>query len=118
MNKELDRRSIDPQGMLPVQMFRGARCAANTSGACALMLAILEDAVLCVERGHQRRYARMRRQTREAESWMRSDGREWLFSFASICDVLGFDADALRLRLLTDGDAGPAPYSEADVRVA
>jgi len=91
---------FEPEVVLPAQLSWGARCDGNTSGARALMLAILEDAMLCIERGRRRRHPRTRRLAADAEAWMRSDSREWLFSFASICDVLGFDADALRARLL------------------
>jgi hypothetical protein len=114
MKDGIDRTSCDPEGILPVQLPSGARCDADTSGTRALMLAILEDATLCIERARGRRYARTRRQAAEAEKWISSDCREWLFSFASICDVLGFDPDALRVRLLAQversansGHAGP-----------
>jgi hypothetical protein len=86
----------------------------EASGACSLMLAILEDAKLCIERGRRRRHARTREQAAEAETWIRSDCREWLFSFASICDVLGFDADALRVRLLTNPATGEKPEVRED----
>src|SRR5262245_58956676 len=100
MNSEVEKMLFEPDVILPAQMSWGARSDANTSGARALMLAILEDAVLCIERGHRRRHAGTRQLAAEAQTWMRSDCREWLFSFASICDVLGIDADALRIRLL------------------
>ena len=117
MNNEVERTLFEPEVVLPAQLSWGARCDANTSGARALMLAILEDAMLCVERGRRRRHPHTRRLAAEAETWMRSDCREWLFSFASICDVLGIDADALRVRLLTDvtapADGGRAAGAEA-----
>src|SRR5262245_18113439 len=102
MNSDLYKALFEPAGILPAQMSWGARCDGNTSGARALMLAILEDARLCIERGRRRRHAGTRRLAAETETWVRSDCREWLFSFASICDVLGFDADAVRRRLLAN----------------
>lgn len=101
MNNDFDNALFEPELILPAQMTGGARIDGDTSGARALMLAILEDAMLCIERGRRRRHARTRQLAAEAETWMRSDCREWLFSFASICDVLGMDPDALRVRLLT-----------------
>ena len=100
MSDEFESMLFEAEVILPAQRSWGARCAGDTSGACALMLAILEDAMRCIERGRRRRHARTRERAAEAEAWIRSDRREWLFSFASICDVLGFDADALRVRLL------------------
>lgn len=102
MKNEFELALFVPEAILPAQMTWGARDDAGTSGARALMLAILEDAMLCIERGHRRRHPATRRLAREAETWVRSDCREWLFSFASICDLLGFDVDALRARLLTN----------------
>lgn len=113
MSNDFETISSESDVVLPAQMSWGARCDADTSGARALMLAILEDATRCIERGRRRRHAPTRRKAAEAERWMRSECRAWLFSFASICDVLGFDADALRARLLADGghrgSGGTAP---------
>ncbi len=101
MNDDFDMTLFEPKVVLPGQMSWGARCDGTTSGARALMIAILEDAAMCIERARGRRHWRTRRLAAEAETWVRSDCREWLFSFASICDVLGFDPDALRIRLLS-----------------
>jgi len=121
MNDDFGTTPLDSQLVLPAQMPWGARCNADTSGVRALMLAILEDAMRCVERGRGRRYGRTRRQAAEAGRWLRSDCRAWLFSFASICDVLGIDADAFRIRLLADGghpaNGGLAPHAERLVGV-
>ena len=101
MKNDFDMGLFAPEVILPAQMSWGARCDGNTSGVRAIMIAILEDAVLCIHRGRRRRHPHTRRLAAEEETWMRSDGREWLFSFASICDVLGINPDALRVRLLT-----------------
>jgi hypothetical protein len=119
MSNDFDMALFEPEVVLPAQMSWGARGEDNRSGVRALMLAILEDAMLCLARGRRRRHPRTRRLAAETETWMRSEGREWLFSFASICDVLGFDADALRASLLPTNVApsahgGRAPRAEAD----
>jgi hypothetical protein len=95
---------FEPEAILSMQMSWGARSDGDTSSARALMLAILEDAVRCIERGRRRRHARTRAEAADAEGWIRSDARAWLFSFATICDVLGFDPDALRGRVLTNSE--------------
>jgi hypothetical protein len=75
-------------------------------GARALMLAVLEDAVQCIQEGHHGRRFHARRLAAEAEAWVRSDHTSWPFSFVNICEVLGFDAGAVRGRLLRNhGDA-------------
>ena len=84
MIAELDTTSCDMSGILPAQMSVGVRWNGDTSGPRALMLAVLEDAVRCIEQGRRRRGFRARRLGAEAEAWVRSDSRAWPFSFANI----------------------------------
>jgi len=97
---EFDTTSCDTSGILPAQMSVGARWNGDTSGPRALMLAVLEDALQCIERGRRCRRFHARRLAAEAEAWLRSDRRDWPFSFLNVCDVLGFDAGAIRRRLV------------------
>src|SRR5262245_44844260 len=109
MMRELEATSCDASGILPAQMAVGARWNSDTSGPRALMLAVLEDAVRCIGDGRRRRSFRARRLAAEAEAWVRCNRRDWPFSFVNICDVLGFDADSFRQRLLTkENDASGA----------
>jgi hypothetical protein len=118
MNSDFDGALFEPEVILPGQMSWGARCDGNTSGARALMLAILQDVMLCIERGRRRRHPRTRLLAADAETWVRSDSPEWIFSFVSICDMLGIDADALRVRLLADvghsANGVRTAYAQAD----
>src|SRR5262245_1471521 len=93
---EFDTTSEDSSGIVPAQMAVGARCDGDTSGARALMLAVLEDALRCIEHGRRRRTFHARRLAADAEAWVRSDRRDWPFAFVNVCDVLGFEADAIR----------------------
>lgn len=94
---------FEPWILLPAQVEADAERANAPSGAIGLMIAVLEEAVRCLERGRRRRHPHIRKLAAEAETWMRCDSREWPFAFASICDVLGLDVDATRVRLLTNG---------------
>jgi len=60
------------------------------------MVAILADAMECFRKNLAARSSRQRRLFLEAEKWILSEDNEWVFSFRSICDTLGFDAQALR----------------------
>jgi len=100
MIPELELEPCEPAAVLPAQMPQGMRWDADTSGPRALMLAVLEDAVRCIEQGRRRRHFGARRLAAEAEAWLRSDDRTYLFSFLNVTDVLGIDADAVRARLL------------------
>ena len=90
----------DASGILPAQTSAGVRWDSETSGPRALMLAVLEDAVRCIEEVRRRRTFYTRRRAAEAEDWVRSDSRDWPFAFLNICEVLGFDAVAFRTRVL------------------
>lgn len=66
------------------------------SGERRLMLAILEDAIAAAGVDPFTSSAKVRALRAEARAWLMSDDRAWLFSFANICDALGFDVDYLR----------------------
>src|SRR5579875_408424 len=65
---------FQPDVLLPTQFFDRLRRRSEHDGERRLMVAVLED----------------------AEAWIESPDRTWLFSFENICDVLGIDADYLR----------------------
>jgi hypothetical protein len=101
MTSDFEMAPCEPSAVLPAQMFGDARMNDATSGPRALMLAVLEDAVRCIEGGRWRSHYRARRLAAEAEAWVRCKRREWPFSFVNICEVLGFDVDTMRAHLLT-----------------
>jgi hypothetical protein len=100
MIDETEIERITAVAVLPGQIPAGRRLDADVSGERALMLAILEDAAWCIMRGRSRRRYAIRALAADAASWVEADDRAWPFSFVNICDVLGVDADALRVRLL------------------
>jgi hypothetical protein len=92
------------EAMTPSDVARGIatepRAPAHDSGPRALMCAVLQDAILCLQGSGPGVAAREReRLARDAVHWMGSRDRTWIFSFESICHVLGFDPDALRRRV-------------------
>jgi hypothetical protein len=101
MTDDFEMAPCELSAILPAQMSGDVRRAGDTSGPRALMLAVLEDAVRCVEAGRWSSRFRARRLAAEAEAWVRCERREWPFSFVNICEVLGFDVDAMRGHLLT-----------------
>ncbi|HJY84847.1 MAG TPA: hypothetical protein VKK81_27670 [Candidatus Binatia bacterium] len=64
------------------------------------MLAILQDAVACLEKGLFRSSQRCSRPAYEAAQWIAQHDPTWLFSFENICDNLNLDAEGLRHQLL------------------
>lgn len=79
-------------------------------GERRLLLAILEDALLIVQRDPRFLAPGKRRLQRETRDWFVAEDPYWPFSFVNICDVLGFDATKLRSALSPFLDAAfPAP---------
>jgi hypothetical protein len=116
MEDEFESGPFEPWVILPTQIEESHN-PGKASGPSALMFAVLEDAIRCIERGRGSRRFRARKLAAEAQTWMRSDSREWPFAFASICDVLGLEVDAVRARLLPEyEDAGTAERRRTPVR--
>jgi hypothetical protein len=65
-----------------------------------LMLAVLQDAVYCFQENATAIVPRKQVLFREAEEWILSDDRSYLFSFANICDSLGLSTAYLRRGLM------------------
>jgi hypothetical protein len=61
-----------------------------------LMLAVLEDAIACLQKYVFARDRQRRALFHEAEYWIQDTNRYWTFSFVNICETLGFDPDYLR----------------------
>jgi hypothetical protein len=65
-----------------------------------LMLAVLQDAVTCFQENIAATCKRKRALYQEAEEWFIADDKYYLFSFANICEALGFDVSYFRQGLL------------------
>jgi hypothetical protein len=63
------------------------------------MYAVLNDAFVSFQKLCELRNPRVQRAGRKAEEWFFSDDSRGLFSFLSLCDVLGLDPDFIRRRL-------------------
>lgn len=76
-------------------------CRKPDSGAALLMRAVLRDAILCLQGQAPDVPRKCRVRTADAaRAWVLSRDVKYIFSFESICDVLGLDADRLRDRLM------------------
>ena len=98
---EKNRASLfQPDVLLAAQYLETFRTEIYLQSEKRLMLAVLEEAVLCFQKhiaaGNRRRKALFR----DAEAWIVEENSDWLFSFENTCQVLGFDPDYLRRGLL------------------
>jgi hypothetical protein len=65
-----------------------------------LMLAVLEDAIICFQDHVLASCKRKRLLHLEAEQWLFDEDKSYLFSFENICDALGFEPAYLRQGLI------------------
>ena len=85
-------------GLLVETFFNCRVKLATVCPETALMYAVLEDAFLCYQKrfhGH----ARFPQRTRAVEDWFFSDDSRRLFSFLSVCHVLGLEPQYIRNKL-------------------
>ena len=69
-------------------------------GIRRLMWAILKDTLRCYQNYIDARSVHEQRLFRDADRWIRSEDLRWIFSFETICGVLGIDSDYLRSEVM------------------
>jgi hypothetical protein len=87
---------FQPDTLLPSQYFDRLRRRSSVDGERRLMVAILEDAVDVYRKQAGARDRKRRQLFEDAEAWIESDDRSWVFSYENICDMLSIDAAYLR----------------------
>jgi hypothetical protein len=93
-------RILEPDVFLPSQFYGTGGLSRKLEGDKRLMIAILKDAVECLDKYRGSRNSAGRSHYENAVEWVQDNGTDWLFSFTNICDLLGFDPDYLRSQLL------------------
>jgi hypothetical protein len=93
-------RILEPDIFLPSQFYGSGGLSRQLEGEKRLMIAILKDAVECLEKYRSARSSAARSHYENAIDWIKDTDTEWLFSFTNICDLLGFDPDYIREVLL------------------
>lgn len=92
---------FQPDTLLPEQYLDTFRRKVHLEPEKKLLLAILEDAIACYQKYLFARDSKGKGLFREAESWVGEKGNEAVFSFDSVCEMLGFDPEYLRRGLAT-----------------
>jgi hypothetical protein len=87
---------FQPDVLLASEFFEGLRKERKTDPAKKLMLAILEDAVNCLQH-----YASVSGETgrtlyHEARAWIMDPHNRWIFSFENVCESLDLNPDYIR----------------------
>jgi hypothetical protein len=93
-------RILEPDVFLPSQFYGTGGLSRQVDGEKRLMIAILKDAVECLNKYRGARSSLGSSQYHNALEWVEDEGTDWLFSFNNICDLLGFDPGYLRKMLI------------------
>jgi hypothetical protein len=92
---------FQPDTLIADQFLQTFRRLTHLQPEKRLMLAVLEDGVACFQKYVAARDGRGKRIFRETEEWVLEEPNEGLFSFANVCETLGFNADYLRRGLMS-----------------
>jgi len=87
---------FQPDVLLGDQYLENFRRKVALEPEKALMLAVLDDGVRCFQDNLFSENKKKRMLLEEAVEWLFSDDASWIFSFVSICAVMGLDPDYLR----------------------
>jgi hypothetical protein len=93
-------RIIEPDTFLPSQYYGGRGLSRQLDGEKKLMLAILKDAVECLDKYRDTKSSIGRGLYENTLEWVEDRSAVWPFSFNNICELLGFDPDYMREFLL------------------
>lgn len=93
-------RILEPDIFLPSQFYGNGGLSRKLEGEKRLMIAIMKDAVECLEKYRGSHTSAGKISYQAAIEWVEDNDTEWLYSFTNICDLLGFDPEYLRTQLL------------------
>ncbi len=91
---------FQPDILLTAQYFETVHTRASLEPEKELMLAVLEDAILCFQKGSFAGDRRRKALFPDAEEWIMEENSDWPFSFENICEALGLNPAYLRQGLL------------------
>jgi len=87
---------VVPEAILPEQFFRPSAVLPPEK---RLMLAVLEGALLDLQKSAGARTPSARRLADEVDAWFAADDEGWPCSFLNVCRALGLDVSAVRTRV-------------------
>ncbi len=91
---------FQPDTLLPAQYFETYRRNTPLEPEKRLVLALLEDAILCFQDNVLAQSGKRKKLFDEAEEWILEAGDDWVFSFVNICETFGIHPQYLRNGLM------------------
>jgi hypothetical protein len=86
---------FQPDPILPAQYLETFQ-RKTLSPEKRLMLAVLEDAVMCFQKYALAQNGKGKRLFCEADDWILEENGDWLFSFENVCAAFGLDPNYIR----------------------
>lgn len=91
---------FQPDSLAAPQFFENLRRRSYPDPTHRLVLAILEDAIRCFQDNLRARDSKRKALHLEAERWILSEDRSWIFSFNNVCEMLGLNPAYVRAGLM------------------
>ena len=85
--------------LLPAQFYETMQRSHHLQPDKQLMLAVLDNALECLQKYLLARSRKGRRLFQESEQWVLETDSDWIFSFENICQFLDLDPEYLRKRV-------------------
>jgi hypothetical protein len=95
---------FQPDSLLSAQYFETLRRKTILEPEKRLMLAILEDAIDCLQNNVLAQSLKSRRLFQEAVKWIVEVDADWVFSFENVCDALALNPAYVRQGFASSGD--------------
>ncbi|MGE0822097.1 MAG: hypothetical protein AB7G75_07930 [Candidatus Binatia bacterium] len=111
---------VQPEILLPSQMYAAFANQSVRSGVGRLMCAVLEDAITAIQHGQRSDAVYAHKRAEEAIEWFASDDEKYLFSFVNVCAALGLTPSYIRkqvARLYRQRECGSPQKSRRTVNV-
>ena len=109
--------AFQPDILISAQYLATYRRRFHLNPEQLLMLAVLEDAIICFQDHVAATCKRKRLLHLEAEQWILDEDKVYLFSFENICDALGFESTYLRQGLVRWKEAALANILQSERNV-
>jgi hypothetical protein len=87
---------FEPDTLLSAQYMESLRRNTLLEPEKRLMLAMLEDAINCFQAYVTMQGGKQQKMFNDAEKWIMMTDDDWIFSFVSLCETLGFNPEYVR----------------------
>jgi hypothetical protein len=110
---------FEPDTLASAQYFDNLRRKTILEPEKRLILAILEDAINSFQDNVSAVTSKGKKLFKETEEWVLEQDGDWIFSFRSVCEILGLNPEYVRRGLLRwkqkklAGQLGPKPWEAA-----